>query len=752
MPDAMEQSVAMLRELFQAQEGQKAFPYRVELSDAGGPLYSGGAPASYNDYNGMASGGRTQTPLSQREAPAHMQTYGGNQSIDWLMDAINFTVTAAASAGWHFEDGGQELVAKKDPNDPSTVKLAPTDLVTLLQEPNPFMNWEELVEITLIDWFLVGNAYWVKWALPSSGKPLALYRMAPQYVKIIPGKFGPDKYRYRLPGAREDVEFLPEQVVHFKRTNPLDPYYGMGVVKGGAKALDMELGLTRTMASYYDKAALPSGVVQTERRVPRDVFNKLKAQMRSFYSGGDNAGQLMVLEAGLKFDALTPSALEAAFATMGGWSRDRIFAMFNLNKGLLGIWDGQGDPKLPDWQFLFDQKTMVPLTGKFARAISRGLVQPGWGFNFCIDYEEVQQPDLILNRAGTLAKLPGVKVHEVRAAAKLPPSTGQGSEIDDFVLNMPGPNMDANGQGGTADPNLPSEAGRPPLPQNTTGFSKKAPPAKAGGNSGRPGKKSIEDVLADLDDILETKALPPADHVHIGKLQSPVVPPLDVLHPKRSDALDGLNSDIVSQLTAAAHELERGLLDATEGKADGTIYQRVKNSAAWERFKSKLETILEGGAQSALSMSNTHHANQGLDQAEIDYEAVAREVVYRKEGGLNGILKTIKDRILKRVLDSQRKADSQVDIQKTIRDTITEWKDGTAPGVALDTTTHGYNEATLSVAEANGSTEVLVSDGLDHDEPCIEANGQTWTIKAARANMQEHSRCRRAFVPLPTVA
>lgn len=746
----------MLREIYQAQEdGQKAFPYRVELTDAGGPLYAGSAPRAYNDYNGFNAGGRTSTPLSQREAPAHMQTYGGNQSIDWLMDAVSFTVTAAASANWHFEDNGKPLAIEKKPTDPSSISLAPESLVRLFKEPNPFMNWEELCEISLIDWLLVGNAYWVKWQTNADGQPLALYRMAPQFVKIVPGRFGPEKYRYRIPGAREDVEFTPDQIIHFKRVNPLDPYYGLGLVKAGARALDMEIELTKTMRSYYEKQAMPSGVVQSERRVPRDVFNKLKSQMRAFYSGGDAAGQLMVLEAGLKYNSVSPSAADALFATMGAWSRDRILAMFNLNKGLLGIWDGTGDPKLPDWQFLFDHKTMVPLCSKFSAAISRGLTKPGWALDFCIDYEEVQQPDAILSRADTLAKLPGVKVHEVRAAAKLPPSTGQGEEIDNTVLNMPGPNMDANGQGGTADPNLSGEKGRPPLPKNTSSFQKKPPAAVRGGNSavrGKPGKKSIDEIEAELDLLLEIKALAPADHVHVGKLGAPVVPPQDVLHPKRTDALDGLAADIESQIARAVHTLERGLLDSTEGKAEGTVYQRVKNSAAWKTFKDTLEGILKSGAQGAVSMANTHHINQGLDATDLDYEALADETVHRPDGSIASIMKTLKDRVLKRVLTSQQKADPLTDVQAEVRDALAEWKTGTAPGVALDTGVHGYNRATVDIAESNGSTELLVSDGLDHDKPCIEANGETWPLAKARKNLQEHPRCRRAFVALPAVA
>lgn len=743
----------MLREFYQSLESDaKAFPYRVELTDAGGPLLSGGGPMAYNDYNGFNTGGRIGSLLSQREAKLHMQTYGGSESIDWLMDAVNFTATAGASAEFHFRQGQTELAIEKKPSDPPDTKLAPQDAINLFTEPNPHMGWSDLFELSLIDFLIVGNCYWVKWRMNKDGKPLALYRMAPDCVKIEPGPFGPKNYLYRLPGQRQDTVFPAEQVVHFKRPNPNDAYYGLGVVKGGARALDMEVELTKTMANYYAKQALPSGVVSTDRRVPRDVFNKLKTQLRSFYSGGNNAGQLMVLEAGLKFTTVSPTAGDALFAEMGTWSRDRIFAMFNLNKGLVGMWDGTGDPKIADWQLLFDRKTMIPLTKKFAGVISRQLTRQGWGLDFCIDYEETQNPDQILNRAGTVAKLPGVKVHEVRDAAGLPPSTGD-KEIDETVLNMPGPNMDQNGQGGTADNNLPGEAGRPPKQENTLAFAKRAPAARAGGSATRVpknvvGKKSLDDHLADIDaHLANIKAMAPADHVHVGKLSGDhVTPPEDLLHKKRTSEIDVLVSDVESQLKKAASALERGLLDAHEGKADGTAYQRIKNSPAWKTFQDKLDSILTDAAQVALSLANVHHAANGYDSADMDIEGEAEAIVKRPDGGLTSLIKTLKNMIGKRVLASQQKGNA-TDIEGDIRDAISTWSGDNAAKIATDVATIAYNTGTLEVAEANNFTHVLVSDGEDFDEPCIAANGEVWTIAKARKNQQEHPNCRRAFVP-----
>lgn len=58
------------------------------------------------------------------------------------------------------------------------------------------------------------------------------------------------------------------------------------------------------------------------------------------------------------------------------------------------------------------------------------------------------------------------------------------------------------------------------------------------------------------------------------------------------------------------------------------------------------------------------------------------------------------------------------------------------------------NAGQLETFGALGAEKVEVYDGDDFDEPCIEANGQIWTIEEAEANPTEHPNCERAFAPV----
>lgn len=738
-----------LKELFRAQAEGKAFPNHPVLTD---PTVDVGITQVGSQYYGRGnerSAGRPR--LTQREAKRHLAAYGGDQAIDWVMDCVRYTADTVASAEFHFEKGAKKVRGRRVPGesvDPDAV------LEMLIEQPNKHMDYVELMELLVIDLLMVGNAYWYKFRTNEAGKPLAIYRLAPQHVEVLPEPWGVGGYEYKIKGAGE-MTMAPEEVIHFKLANPHSPYYGLGLVQGAGRSGDLELALTDSQASYFENHAMPSLAVQSDRRVPRDVFKKIRAQLRARMQGTQNAGEVLVLEAGLKLAAVAPNAGEAAFGDLSKMSRDRIFAWFRMSPKLLGITDESGGAdKTTDFQRIFDNKTARPLMNKIQKKISAELVRP-WGLDYVIDYEYQMPVEDQVKLVNSFASIPGVTVDEVRQYMKLGPHPDK--SIGELTLNLPG---EEGGAGGANDPtrtgfpdrNLTGEGGRPPRPENTKTFPRGGGPLPPGSKARRPseGRKaldaaeSLDQALAALDAIaLEQKALERAGHTQVGnQLEFE-----DRLAGRRVADTDAIIKDLTAELADAARVLERGLLDHVEGKAFKTtdLKKRIRNSEAWTAFSKQVGKALERAIKRGLSAAVIHH-RELTPEEEIDYDQIAKEMVHRKDG-VRGIVQTLKDSILNHVSDRLEKNATQQDVNAAIQKRIDEWKQGSAETVAMTEVVRGYNEGTLAVAEAAGVTHVHVSDGEDHDQPCKDANGQTWTISHAREHYLEHPRCRRAFVP-----
>ena len=691
--------------------------------------------------------GARRVSFQQPEASRHLAAYGGNgDSIDWVMNCIRLIAETASDAEWHFEKDGVKLLNHKGKDSPFGMEEAPPRAVSLFESPNPYMDWAEHIELTIIDYLLVGNAYWLKFGTNDDGQPAALYRLSPAYMKIVPGVLGPEGYEFQMPGMEEPLKLGTGDVIHFRQANPHSLYYGLGVIQGGARPLDLELALTDTQATYFEKGAHPSLILQSDRRVPDTVFRKTKMMIRNFYGGSGNAGEPMLLEAGIKALPISPDASQAMFETLSKLSRDRILAMFRTPGVLLGITDGIGDSKITEAQRVFDTKTMRPLLDKLQRAITAGVTQ-AFGVDFVIDYNYVMPVEERIKLVSNFASIPGVKLGEVRDMAGLDPL---GDERDEWVLNLPGEDgTEEDHDGGLPDRNLAGEAGRPPNPENTERFPNPGegkPPKKA--EVSRSGKKAmtVEEIAARL----ETKAMILQRRDEINPLPAPIPP--DALRDEREDEINIIVGDLKADLADAMYPLERALLDHAEGKAGGTVYQRIKNSPAWSRFREATEEALTRALTRAASLSAQHSARLGYALSdEIDYDGIVESVMGREAGG-DAVVDTLRKEIAQKVLKIQRKGGSRDDVEKAVRESADFWRATKAETIALTEATEAYNETTLVVAEATGHTHVGVHDGDDHDQPCIDANGSTWPIEDARANRTEHPRCRRYFVPIPAVA
>lgn len=730
-----------LNRLLESEAESKALAYHPALArPEPASIYSPGAP-------------RRDAAITQREAERHLSAYGGDQAMDWVMDAVNLYGDTTSTAEWYLERDGKRLLTAKDPDDPKG-DLAPQDLVRLLKQPNPYMLYDELVHLLVVDLLLVGNAYWFKWQVTEDGKPLALYRLAPSHVKIVPGPFGPKGYKYQPPNARDPLVITPEKLMHFKLPNPHSAYLGQGVIQGGGRPLDMELALTETMTSYYENKADPSLIVQSERRIPRDVFNKLRGQLRRRVSGPNKAGELLVLEAGLKATSLTPSARDALFQELTGMSRDRIFAMFRASAQLFGYMDqASGSNKVADARREFDTKTMRPFLDKLQVRMSAWLTA-AWGVDFKVDYRYVMPLEELVKLAGDYASIPGIKVKEIRsflASTGIPATTGD-AEVDEMILNLPGEEMDEDGQGGFADRPLPGEAGRPPKGENTKAFPRSTRARRPQGKA-----LSVEDIsrrlqlLADQRRIEEGKAVQfeqPA-RVSIGNKLSAEERPQDRLFDVRTRDTDDAIAVMQSGLRDAAHTLERGILDHVEGKAfnSNNLRSRIRNSESWKTFMAMTSAALEEGARRAVSAAAVHQGNAGIaPEGELDYDSIVASVIHRPDG-VRGLTKTLKDRVALHVGAALDQGGGREEVERAVRETLDFWKENQAVTIAMTEAVHAYNEATITVAEEAGYATVIAEDGHDHDEPCAEMDGRVLTIEEARENRLEHPRCRRAFTP-----
>jgi HK97 family phage portal protein len=410
--------------------------------------------------------------LAGRSAQRHLEAYGGKDAIDWVMDCVDLYANTASNADYYFRRGDEVVAPRAALNKYDNAVAAPDDLVNLFSSPNPFMDYTELLELSVIDLLVAGEFMWLKFRPEiETGKPLALYRLSPALIEIeLNENDYPEAYVYQAPGRTgEPVRLKPEHIVHVKRPNPHDPWRGMSIIAGNPRMYDIELALTESVAQYYEQSTRLSGVLESDRSIPPSTWVKIKRQFQQLYSGQDNAYKVAMLERGLKFKPISGNAAEAQFVELSGLSKQRIADAFRVPLPLLGEVGSADRQAVRESQRIFDNKTMRPFLNRIQAQVSQQLTQ-AWGLDFVIDYEYVMPIEDRLDLAASMATLPGVQVKDIRAQVGLEPLAVQKEEwskVDDVILNLPGQEQK---RGGFADRAMGTEAGRPPDPQNTREF------------------------------------------------------------------------------------------------------------------------------------------------------------------------------------------------------------------------------------------------------------------------------------------
>jgi len=337
------------------------------------------------------------------EAPSVMFANTGDyleaySKVGTVYACVSLIASSFARVAWHFEDAlGNEV--RRD------------DLRQLLRRPNAGMSGLELFEATVTHLELAGNAFWYLSEVdgsgifqtdpagalitdgegrprPSSrphfGRPTEIHYLEPDRVSIAKGPTGaPAGYVYRT--GTTDVPLEPDWVVHFKYFNPLDRYWGMGVIQAAALKLETDYYSERWNRNFFKNSARPDGVLETDRTLSAAEFDRLREEWRKGHLGAEQSHRTAILEAGLKYKQITATQKDIDFLQGRELTREEICSMFGVPPAKIGVLRYANYANSREQDKTFWAETMEPKLARFAAKVTAelcGRYDPGLELKF----------------------------------------------------------------------------------------------------------------------------------------------------------------------------------------------------------------------------------------------------------------------------------------------------------------------------------------------------------------------------------
>ena len=163
---------------------------------------------------------------------------------------------------------------------------------------------------------------------------------------MIAGSDGwPSGYAYKVGDKVLNIPLLDADaspnLIHIKYFHPADDHYGAGCLAAADEAVATHNAAAAWNRMLLENAARPSGALVYDPGdgggLTTDQFDRLKAELAQAYAGHANAGRPMLLEGGLKWQALSLSPADMDFATLKAAAARDVALAFGVPPMLLGL-------------------------------------------------------------------------------------------------------------------------------------------------------------------------------------------------------------------------------------------------------------------------------------------------------------------------------------------------------------------------------------------------------------------------------
>lgn len=198
---------------------------------------------------------------------------------------------------------------------------------------------ERLAGVVAAQLLLHGNAF-VQVLRDADGGVAELYPLRPERVSVELDAGGwPAGYAYRVGGRV--TRLTDEEVIHVRGFNPVDDHYGLGCLGAASGAIAIHNAAAAWNKALLDNAARPSGALVYDpgdgSAMSAEQFRRLKEEMEAGFAGAGNAGRPMLLEGGLKWQALSLSPADMDFVGLKAAAAREIAMAFGVPPMLLGL-------------------------------------------------------------------------------------------------------------------------------------------------------------------------------------------------------------------------------------------------------------------------------------------------------------------------------------------------------------------------------------------------------------------------------
>ena len=240
----------------------------------------------------------------------------------------------------------------------------------LCRRPNSEMTPSRFMLMVVASICLRGNAFIEKKFI--ANRLVSLVPLLPQNMVVKRLVTGALEYKYTENG---NERFIPVKNIMHIRGFGLDGVCGMMPMKTGRDVIGSAMAVEESAAKIFEQGLQSSGFLSAENALTDDQRERLRGYMASF-TGSKNAGKIMVLEGGLKYQGVTMNPEDAQMLESRAFSIEEICRWFRVPPFMVGHTTKQSSwaSSLEGMNLQFLTHTLRPLLVNIEQEIDRCLL------------------------------------------------------------------------------------------------------------------------------------------------------------------------------------------------------------------------------------------------------------------------------------------------------------------------------------------------------------------------------------------
>ncbi|HCG0474491.1 TPA: phage portal protein [Pseudomonas aeruginosa] len=294
----------------------------------------------------------------------------------------------------------------------------------LCRTPNAEITPQRFMLMVVASICLRGNAFVEKKMIGT--RVVALVPLLPQYMRVKREDSGRLKYTYTENGVER---VIPENNLMHIRGFGLDGVCGMLPVTMGREIFGSAMSAEEAAAKVFAQGMQASGILSGDTTLTPKQREDLRASLTAFM-GSQNAGKIMVAEAGLKYQGITMSPEAAQMLESRSFNVEEMCRWFRVPPFMVGHMDKQSSwaSSVEAQNLHFLTNSLRPLLVNIEQEITRCLIGEADADEFFAEFavEGLLRADSTARAAwyNTALQNGWMSRNEVRRLENLPPIEG----------------------------------------------------------------------------------------------------------------------------------------------------------------------------------------------------------------------------------------------------------------------------------------------------------------------------------------